>query len=153
MKNKTQLVYSDLKEIEEIALKAIEFAEEKRIWLFEGDLGAGKTTLIRTICRLKGVKENVTSPTFSLINEYHSSGGDVFYHFDFYRIKEESEALDMGYEEYFYSGNYCFIEWPSKIPSLIPDSYLHIEIIQTDQGNKRTVNLSLYDEKQAKNRS
>jgi tRNA threonylcarbamoyladenosine biosynthesis protein TsaE len=91
-------------------------------------MGAGKTTLIKSICKVLGVKDNVSSPTFSLVNEYHTIKGEIVYHFDFYRIKSEEEASDIGVDEYFYSDEYCFVEWPSMIPSLWPDEYVMINI-------------------------
>jgi len=90
-------------------------------------MGAGKTTLIKSLCECLGVKEPATSPTFSIVNEYQG-GSSKIYHFDFYRLKNQSEALDLGYEEYFYSGSYCFIEWPEKIPDLWPDHYIRVDI-------------------------
>lgn len=90
-------------------------------------MGAGKTTLIKTLCECLGTKEPVTSPTFSIVNEYDGTQGKI-YHFDFYRLKNQTEALDMGYEEYFYSGHYCFIEWPEKIAGLFPPHYIRINI-------------------------
>lgn len=104
------------------------FNVDKRVFLFDAPMGAGKTTFIKALCRELGVEENVSSPTFSIINEYHSPIGPI-YHFDFYRIKEEQEAYDMGYEEYFYSGNYCFVEWPQKISNILPEDALLIEIV------------------------
>ncbi|MFA6248514.1 MAG: tRNA (adenosine(37)-N6)-threonylcarbamoyltransferase complex ATPase subunit type 1 TsaE, partial [Mucilaginibacter sp.] len=89
------------------AAEILNFAGDTRIFLFYGDMGAGKTTLIKSLCEALGISDSVTSPTFSIVNEYESNNGPV-YHFDFYRLKDQSEALDMGYEEYFYSGNYCF---------------------------------------------
>ena len=91
-------------------------------------MGAGKTTLIKVICKDLGVEDNVSSPTFSIINEYVSSEGESIYHFDFYRLKDEEEALDMGCEEFFYKNSLCFIEWPEKIPSLIPEEVLKVKI-------------------------
>ena len=90
-------------------------------------MGAGKTTLIKSLCYNLGTKEPVTSPTFSIVNEYQGAPSKI-YHFDFYRLKNQSEALDLGYEEYFYSGNYCFIEWPEKIPDLLPDHYVRVDV-------------------------
>ena len=90
-------------------------------------MGAGKTTFIKAICQYLGVKEHATSPTFSIVNEYVGTEGKI-YHFDFYRLKNETEALDMGYEEYFYSGSYCFVEWPEKIPNLLPDHYIRVSV-------------------------
>lgn len=99
----------------------------KKIILFYGEMGAGKTTFIKSICDVLGITDTVSSPTFSIVNEYASPSGPVF-HFDFYRLKNETEALDMGSEEYFYSGNYCLIEWPEKIPSLLPDQALTVHL-------------------------
>src|SRR6478735_4630987 len=109
------------------AEKVLSAAGDNRIFLFYGEMGAGKTTLIKAICAAIGVTDDVTSPTFSIVNEYEGADGPV-YHFDFYRLKQHSEALDMGYEEYFYSGSYCFIEWPEKIADLIPDTYTGVRI-------------------------
>ena len=120
--------YDSLDKIQEVAGKIIEFAADSKVWIFEGEMGAGKTTLIKTICEALGVDENVTSPTFSIVNEYQTNTGESLFHFDFYRIKDEHEAFDIGSEDYFYSGNYCFIEWPSKVPSLLPSSYIKINI-------------------------
>ena len=97
-----------------------------------GELGSGKTTLIKAICEELGVKQAISSPTFSIVNEYLSSSGKKIYHFDFYRINNISEAYDMGYEEYFYSDAYCFIEWPEKIAELLPDDVLKVNISVKD---------------------
>lgn len=110
-----------------VASKVLELADQEKVFLFYGDMGAGKTTFIKHLCSLLGVAEATSSPTFSIINEYDSSRGPVF-HFDFYRLKQESEALDLGYEDYFYSGNYCFIEWPEKVPNLLPEKFVKVEI-------------------------
>jgi tRNA threonylcarbamoyladenosine biosynthesis protein TsaE len=109
------------------AEKLIEFGGNQKIFLFYGDMGAGKTTLIKSLCERLGVQEPATSPTFSIVNEYKAKDG-MIYHFDFYRLKNQTEALDLGYEEYFYSGNYCFIEWPEKIDDLLPDHYNRVDI-------------------------
>lgn len=108
---------------------------ESRVFLFYGHMGAGKTTFINAICQELGVQDHTSSPTFSIVNEYASSSGTLF-HFDFYRLKNESEAFDMGYEEYFYSGNYCFIEWSEKIPNLIPENAIKIEIKVTENQHR-----------------
>jgi tRNA threonylcarbamoyladenosine biosynthesis protein TsaE len=121
-------IFSSPENLTETARKIISFSENTAVWLFEGPMGAGKTTLIKAICEVYKVKDNVSSPTFSLVNEYRNAKGEIFYHFDFYRIKTEEEASDIGVDEYFYSDEYCFVEWPSMIPSLLPDEYIYINI-------------------------
>jgi len=126
-----------------IAAELVLHAGDQKIWIFEGELGAGKTTLIKAICRVLEVADTVSSPTFSLINEYETRSGTSIYHFDFYRIKDEMEAADLGVDEYFYSGNLCLIEWPSKIPSLLPGNYLKITI-NLESVNQRKILLETY---------
>jgi len=116
-----------LDELKHTAEQLISFGGSEKIFLFYGDMGAGKTTLIKSLCESLGVKEPATSPTFSIVNEYQGDSSKI-YHFDFYRLKNQSEALDLGYEEYFYSDNYCFIEWPEKIPDLLPDHYVRVGV-------------------------
>ncbi|CAN5617588.1 hypothetical protein BH11BAC1_BH11BAC1_24200 [soil metagenome] len=99
-----------------------------QIFAFFGNMGTGKTTFIKSLCRALGVKENVTSPTFALVNEYLLENGNPIYHFDFYRIEKEQEALDIGINEYFNSGNYCFIEWSEKILHLLPEDTVRVGI-------------------------
>ena len=122
-----ELAVKSTNELHNAAEKLIRFADTEKIFLFYGDMGAGKTTLIKSLCEYLGVKEPATSPTFSIVNEYVGTN-DKIYHFDFYRLKKQEEALDMGYEEYFYSGSYCFIEWPEKIADLLPDHYIRVDI-------------------------
>jgi len=124
-----------LDELKLAATQLIEFAGTEKIFLFYGDMGAGKTTFIKALCECLGAKENVTSPTFSIVNEYRGAAAKI-YHFDFYRLKKQDEALDMGYEEYFYSGDYCFIEWPEKIAGLLPEHYIRVDI-QVLSNNQR----------------
>ena len=104
-------------------------------------MGVGKTTLIKALAKELGVSETTSSPTFSLVNEYQTIDNQIVYHFDFYRLKTEMEALDMGADEYLYSGNWCFIEWAEKIPNLVPDLHSVISISLLDDG-KRILNLS-----------
>jgi len=125
----------NLADLPSAAEKLIQFAGDEKIFLFYGDMGAGKTTFIKSLCKFAGIDENVTSPTFSIVNEYRSAETRI-YHFDFYRLKKQEEALDMGYEEYFYSGNYCFIEWPEKIESLLPPHYIRIDIQVYPDGKR-----------------
>ena len=108
--------------------------------IFEGEMGAGKTTFIKAVCQELGVTDPVSSPTFSIVNEYETSSNKRIYHFDFYRIEEEQEALDIGTLEYFDSGNLCLIEWPAKIPNLLPDHYLQVSITASPSG-QRTITL------------
>ena len=131
------LVSQHLADLPRVAEQIIASAGDIKVWLFEGDMGAGKTTLIKALCGAYEVMDNVTSPTFSLVNEYENHDGSTFYHFDFYRIKDETEAMDIGTEEYFYSGNICFIEWPSKIPNLIPEAHLSINIEVNPDHSRR----------------
>lgn len=99
-----------------------------RVFALHGEMGAGKTTFIKELCKVLGVEEVMSSPTFSIVNEYAASSGETIYHFDFYRIEDESEAYQAGLHEYFDSGNYCFVEWPEKVPSILPSSTIHIRI-------------------------
>jgi tRNA threonylcarbamoyladenosine biosynthesis protein TsaE len=99
-------------------------------------MGVGKTTLIKSLAKELGVNGATSSPTFSLVNEYQSTNNKTVYHFDFYRLNKETEAMDMGADEYFYSGNWCFIEWPEKIPNLVPESHSVIQISLLPDGNR-----------------
>ena len=118
------------------AAKQVLAANLKKVILLNGEMGAGKTTFIKALCRAIGIDDVMSSPTFSLVNEYVSSNGTVVYHFDVYRLKNETEALDMGIEEYLYSGNYCFIEWAEKIPNLIPENHSTISLSVLPDGNR-----------------
>lgn len=128
-----KLIYRETN-LAEVALDFLAHSKHK-INTFQGDMGAGKTTLIKAICKSLGVENNTSSPTFSLVNEYHLPNKQKIYHFDFYRLKSETEALDMGIDEYLDSGSWCFIEWPEKIPSLLnmPHTNIKIEILPTDE--------------------
>ena len=130
-----KLAVKSIAELRLSAEKLIAFAGNEKIFLFYGEMGAGKTTFIKSLCECLGTNENITSPTFSIVNEYRGSGNKIF-HFDFYRLKNQVEALDMGYEEYFYSGDYCFIEWPEKIQGLLPQRYVRVDI-QVLPGGER----------------
>lgn len=116
----------------------IENAGDKRVFVFQAPMGAGKTTFIKAICAFLQVEDSTSSPTFSIVNEYHSENGPI-YHFDFYRLKSEQEAFDLGYEEYFYSGDYCFIEWPEKIPNLIPEDAAIVKIEVTEDQSRTII--------------
>jgi tRNA threonylcarbamoyladenosine biosynthesis protein TsaE len=125
-------------ELHPAASEIINFSANNRIFLFYGEMGAGKTTLIKALCECFGTTEPVTSPTFSIVNEYIGKSSRI-YHFDFYRLKNQTEALDMGYEEYFYSGAYCFIEWPEKIPDLLPEHYVSVKINVTGENSRQII--------------
>jgi tRNA threonylcarbamoyladenosine biosynthesis protein TsaE len=124
-----------LDELELVAQKVID-QQPSKVILFHGEMGVGKTTLIKQLCKTLGVSSATSSPTFSLVNEYETIDNQVVYHFDFYRLKNETEALDMGADDYFYSGNWCFIEWAEKIPSLIPDEHAVITIELVENGKR-----------------
>jgi tRNA threonylcarbamoyladenosine biosynthesis protein TsaE len=117
-----------IEDLPEVAQKVIGLANGRKIWIFEGEMGAGKTTLIKAICRELGVIGNIQSPTFSIVNEYLSSTDETIYHFDFYRLKSETEALDFGIEEYFDSGSVCLLEWAEKVETLLPENCFKITI-------------------------
>jgi len=130
-----EIIFS-LNEIKYVATKILSENPNKVI-LFNGLMGVGKTTLIKELAKLVGVKEVTSSPTFSLVNEYKALDNQFIYHFDVYRLKNEIEALDMGIDEYLYSGNWCFIEWAENIPSLIPKIHSIIEIELLTDGKRR----------------
>lgn len=129
-----------LDEINEVAQQIIAQNPNKVI-LFHGEMGVGKTTLIKQLCKTLGVTGATSSPTFSLVNEYEADDNQLVYHFDFYRLNKEEEALDMGIDDYLYSGNWCFIEWAEKIPNLIPETHSVITISLLPEG-KRSLTLS-----------
>ena len=112
----------------------------KKIILFNGEMGVGKTTLIKQLCKNLGVEDATSSPTFSLVNEYYTTNNQIVYHFDFYRLNKETEALDMGVDDYLYSGNWCFIEWSEKIENLLPEETSTINISLLEDG-KRSLEL------------
>ena len=122
-------------ELESVAQQIIA-QQPARVILFHGEMGVGKTTLIKQLCKTLGVTEATSSPTFSLVNEYETVTNQIVYHFDFYRLKNEMEALDMGADDYFYSGNWCFIEWAEKIPNLIPEEHAIITIELVEDGKR-----------------
>ena len=126
--------------METVSRAIIGSIKEYQIIAFRGDLGAGKTTLIKNMCNLLGVEDNVSSPTFSIVNEYESDDEREVFHFDFYRLESEEEAFDIGVEDYFYGGNLCLIEWPSKIENLLPEKRLEIHISIAGKGREFLIN-------------
>jgi tRNA threonylcarbamoyladenosine biosynthesis protein TsaE len=118
----------DLSELKTVASSLIIAAQNEKIWVFQGPMGAGKTTLIKAIAHELGVIDQVSSPTFGIVNHYENKERNTFYHFDFYRIEDPTEALDIGIEEYFYSGNHCWLEWAEKIKDFLPEDFFLIKI-------------------------
>jgi tRNA threonylcarbamoyladenosine biosynthesis protein TsaE len=133
------LKIKSLKTINETARQFIEQIGNETVFAFNGTMGAGKTTFIKAICQELGVTETVNSPTFSIVNEYEAADGSIIYHFDCYRINKMEEALEIGVEEYLYSGNLCFIEWSENIASLLPDSVINVEITEVENGERDVV--------------
>ena len=129
-----EIIFS-LDEINSVAQKILDQNPQKVI-VFNGEMGVGKTTLIKAISANLGVTSATSSPTFSLVNEYETNGNILVYHFDVYRLKSESEALDMGIDEYLYSGNWCFVEWAEKIPNLLPSLHSIVNITLLENGNR-----------------
>ena len=127
-----------LNEINQVAKKIIASNPQKVI-LFNGEMGAGKTTLIKFLSKELGIYSNISSPTFSLVNEYQITANQLVYHFDFYRLKNQSEALDMGVEDYLYSGHWCFIEWAENIKDLIPENHSRLTISILEDGKRQIV--------------
>ena len=124
-------------ELPGVAGELINMFSDERVYVFYGKMGAGKTTFIKAICQYLGVEDVVSSPTFALINEYVTSAGEQVYHFDFYRIKNAYEAMDIGFEEYLYSGAYCLVEWPEKVDGLLPGKHVAVRIEEQGQGIRK----------------
>jgi tRNA threonylcarbamoyladenosine biosynthesis protein TsaE len=130
----SNLINYQLSNIDKVSTQIIENAKDNKIWLFFGEMGAGKTTLIKSICKNLGVSEEINSPTFSIVNEYKTTNGKTIYHFDFYRIKSIEEVYDMGIEDYFKTNNICLIEWPNKIDEILNDEITYkIEINMVEE--------------------
>lgn len=124
--------FDNLSQLPAVARELLNSFESDRFFAFFGKMGVGKTTLIKELCACLGVEDNVCSPTFAIVNAYESAEGEPVYHFDFYRLKNAAEAYDIGYEEYFYSGCYCFTEWTEKIEELLPERYVRVEIVENN---------------------
>ncbi|MBQ0016082.1 MAG: tRNA (adenosine(37)-N6)-threonylcarbamoyltransferase complex ATPase subunit type 1 TsaE [Bacteroidales bacterium] len=134
----------DISQLPEVASQLLNLYPEERFFAFFGPMGVGKTTLIKALCEQLGVVDNVCSPTFAIVNQYSDASQNSVYHFDFYRLKNISEAYDIGYEEYFYSGCYCFTEWTEKIEEILPDHYLRITL--SEQGGcQRILSVTVID--------
>ncbi len=138
-KDKDSFVCEGLDQLIEVAQLILNKHKNCRIFAFYGEMGAGKTTLIQKLCENLEVKDIVSSPTFAIINEYETARAGNIYHFDFYRLKKLEEAFDIGYEDYFYSGDYCFIEWPEKVTDLLPENTIPVFIMVGDENKIRTI--------------
>lgn len=125
-----------LNTIDAAAIEFIRAMGDNTVFAFRGEMGAGKTTFIKAICENLGVSDTINSPTFAIVNEYRSDSGELIYHFDFYRINKVEEAFDFGYEDYFYSGSLCFIEWPELIEDLLPNDTVNVYIKAQEDGSR-----------------
>lgn len=122
--------------LNKVAAKFLEYVGDNKIFALHGPMGVGKTTFVKAVAACLNVEDDVSSPTFAIINEYMTKRGESIYHFDFYRVNSISEALDFGYEEYFYSGNRCFIEWPEKIAELLPEDIVDCYFSENGDGSR-----------------
>ena len=136
-----ELICKSIKDNSQASETILKLYPDTRIFALFGKMGAGKTTFIKSICKVLGADTTAKSPTFAIVNEYETEKNGTLYHFDFYRIKNEDEAYDIGYEQYFFSGNYCFIEWPERIENLLPEQFVRIDIeVNDDESRILTVN-------------
>lgn len=131
-----EIKITSLDNIHEAARQFIAAMGDNTVFAFYGKMGAGKTTFIKAVCECLGVTDVINSPTFAIVNEYRSESGELIYHFDFYRIKKLEEVYDMGYEDYFYSGALCFIEWPELVEELLPADAIKVSIEETADGER-----------------
>ena len=134
-----EIIIKDISKINEAARVFIGNMGKGKVFAFYGKMGTGKTTFIKAICQELGVEDTITSPTFAIVNEYTSGNGSPVYHFDFYRIKRLEEVYDMGYEDYFYSGHLCFLEWPELIDELLPEDTVKVTITTKEDGSRTVV--------------
>lgn len=132
-----EIILRNIEEIKDAARKFVAAMGDNTIFAFYGKMGAGKTTFIKAVCETLGVKDVINSPTFAIVNEYMSGNGAPIYHFDFYRIKKESEVLDIGYEDYVYSDCVCFMEWPELIEDLLPADTVKVTIEEQPDGTRK----------------
>lgn len=134
-----KLLLNNLSDIDAVAQQFLENMGDRNIFAFYGEMGVGKTTFIKALCKSLGVTETITSPTFAIVNEYSKEGGEPIYHFDFYRIKNIEEAYDFGYEDYFFSGHLCFIEWPELVEPLLPEGVVKVQIEVMDNEQRAII--------------
>ena len=144
--NSKEFHINSVEALTEVSEYLISLRDEADIIAFYGAMGAGKTTLIKNLCHKMGVTDEVNSPTFAIVNEYVTEEGESVYHFDFYRIKKLEEAYDIGFENYFDSGNLCLIEWPEMIEPLLPEKYIRVEIQQGETDNERIIKCELIND-------
>ena len=138
IKRMLEINIQSLEQIREAAHRFIEAMGDNTVFALYGKMGAGKTTFIKAVCEELGVSDVITSPTFAIVNEYRSdTAGELIYHFDFYRIKKQEEVYDMGYEDYFYSGALCFIEWPELVEELLPGNTVKVTIEEVENGARK----------------
>ena len=131
-----EIKINSLDTIQDAAKSFVQNMGDNTVFAFYGKMGAGKTTFIKAVCECLGVEDVINSPTFAIVNEYRSASGELIYHFDFYRIKKLEEVYDMGYEDYFYSGALCFIEWPELIEELLPEDAVRVTITENETGTR-----------------
>jgi tRNA threonylcarbamoyladenosine biosynthesis protein TsaE len=134
-----EIIINDKSHIRKCARRFLKLVPDRRIFAFHGVMGAGKTTIIKAMCEELGAKDIVTSPTFTIVNEYRTLTGESIYNIDFYRIRKTEEVFDFGLEEYFESGSYCFMEWPELIEEILPENIVHVRIT-VDENNRRILN-------------
>ena len=132
-----EITIKNLDTIHEAAKEFVKGMGEGKVFAFYGKMGAGKTTFIKALCEVLGVEDVITSPTFAIINEYTDGNDEPIYHFDFYRIKKLEEVYDMGYEDYFYSGNLCLLEWPELIEEILPENVVKVTIEEQPDGTRK----------------
>ena len=131
-----KLKITSLNDINNVASQFLQHIGDAKIFALYGGMGVGKTTFVKAIGQCMGVQDDMSSPTFAIVNEYETEDNNNIYHFDFYRVNDVSEALDFGYEEYFYSGAYCFIEWPEKIEELLPENIINCYFTELEDGSR-----------------
>ncbi len=136
-----EIKVSTLDDIAAAAKQFVALMGGRKVFALFGPMGVGKTTFVRAVCQELGVQDTVTSPTFAIVNEYRTAAADSVYHFDFYRIKKVEEVYDMGYEDYFYSGAVCFLEWPELVEELLPEDVVRVTLSEAEDG-VRTITLS-----------